>query len=66
MATNTDEESIMRRWCSGSENALSEAVLSEDGEILTLKAPLLRQSTSVGRIRGKSCQYTLASIYLQI
>jgi parafibromin len=67
MATTTDEESIKEtlvQW--SSENALSEATLSEDGQILTLKDASLANRTLSVEFGGKSCQYTLASIYLQI
>jgi parafibromin len=66
MAT-TDEEKIKEtlvQW--SSENALSEAILSEDGQILTLKDASLANRTISVEFGGKSCQYTLASIYLQI
>jgi parafibromin len=67
MATTTDEENIKEtlvQW--SSENALSEAMLSEDGQILTLKDTSLANRTLSVEFGGKSCQYTLASIYLQI
>jgi parafibromin len=67
MATTTDEESIkeaLLQW--SSENALSEATLSEDGQILTLQETSLANRTLSVEFGGKSCQYTLASIYLQI
>jgi parafibromin len=66
MAT-TDQESIKKtlvQWAS--ENVLSDASLSDDGQILTLKESSLANETLSVEFGEKSCQYTLASIFLQI
>lgn len=66
MAT-TDTETIKKtlaQWAS--DNALAEASLSEDGQILTLKDTSLANESLTIDHGGKSCQYSLASIYLQI
>lgn len=54
----------LAQWAS--ENALKEAQLSEDGQILTRNDASIRNQLLTIEFEGKSCQYTLASIFLQI
>ena len=57
---------LLLQWAS--EQKLTEAQLSEDGQTLSLGDTQLAASTvlSIESSAGKSCQYSLASIYLQI
>jgi parafibromin len=66
MAT-TDAETIkatLAQWVS--DTVLSEATLSEDGQSLTLKDTTLSNERVSIDHGGKSCEYSLISIYLQI
>jgi parafibromin len=64
----SDEETVqttLLQW--SSESKLKEAALSEDGQSLTLgDTTLSNLPLSISSAGGKTCQYTLASIFLQI
>lgn len=63
----TDEESVkatLLQWATN--HTLAEAVLSADGSTLSLGGTSLSNQTLHIQLADKSCQYTLASIYLQI